>query len=313
MHFPADLRQKISELTAGLQVRSLADAAKTVSDRYRRTVTADLQIQNEIEAKAYIAARLPATFGVAGEVLTRLNNIWSEMQPQSILDLGAGPGTATLAARQIWPNLSATLVERNRYLQAIGEQLLETGDWKAQSLHAFMPENHDIVIASYVLNEIADLSSLIERFWASAAKAFVIIEPGTPQGYDVVIKARDILLRQGAFIAAPCPHHFTCPLINSGMWCHFSKRIERSQLHRLLKEEASLPYEDEKFSYLVATRQGFEHPTFRTLGHPHGEKLVEIETCQQNGSFEIIKKSRRDPEFKKIKRLDWGDAYFDEV
>ena len=36
-------------------------------------------------------------------------------------------------------------------------------------------------------------------------------------------------------------------------WCHFSQRLARSRDHMLLKD-ASVPFEDERYSYVVATR-----------------------------------------------------------
>ena len=36
-------------------------------------------------------------------------------------------------------------------------------------------------------------------------------------------------------------------------WCHFSQRLPRSRDHMLLKD-ASVPFEDERYSYVVVTQ-----------------------------------------------------------
>jgi hypothetical protein len=37
-------------------------------------------------------------------------------------------------------------------------------------------------------------------------------------------------------------------------WCHFSQRLPRSRDHMLLKD-ADVPFEDERYSYVVVTRE----------------------------------------------------------
>src|SRR5207244_3373275 len=73
-----------------------------------------------------------------------------------------------------------------------------------------------------------------------------------------ILAARDLLVAAGLRIAAPCPHSADCPIGPGTDWCHFSARVSRSSLHRQVKG-GSLPYEDEKFSYVAAV-----HPEARS-------------------------------------------------
>ncbi|WP_228984764.1 small ribosomal subunit Rsm22 family protein, partial [Streptomyces sp. DH12] len=113
----------------------------------------------------------------------------------------------------------------------------------------------DLVTVSYVLNELTapDRAALVDAA-ADAAQAVVIVEPGTPDGYARVIEARDRLIAAGFHVAAPCPHSAACPIVPGTDWCHFSARVSRSSLHRQIKG-GTLAYEDEKFSYVAATRR----------------------------------------------------------
>ncbi|PKA62852.1 hypothetical protein AXF42_Ash019435 [Apostasia shenzhenica] len=76
------------------------------------------------------------------------------------------------------------------------------------------------------------------------------------------------LLRNGAFVVAPCSHDGRCPLENTSKYCHFVQRLERTSSQRayklafvellLLQRSKGEPlrgFEDEKFCF-VALRRG---------------------------------------------------------
>lgn len=89
------------------------------------------------------------------------------------------------------------------------------------------------------------------RALGAARVALVVVEPGTPRGFQQILEARTQALASGAAILAPCPHDATCPMQGSD-WCHFAARVERSRTQRQLKG-GELGWEDEKFSYVVIT------------------------------------------------------------
>ncbi|PZP57277.1 MAG: hypothetical protein DI586_00945 [Micavibrio aeruginosavorus] len=313
MQLPANLRARIDALLSSENKKFLSSAAQNVSLKYRRESSApSLQISSMDEAKAYVATRLPATWCAVTKALQAYLEIDPEIKINSILDLGAGPGTAALAAQNIWPDCSATLFEPNPHLSEIGQKLFEGGDWQnARLQNISIEKRYDLVLSSYVLNEIdSDLEDILQNIWAAAESALVIIEPGTPLGYSTILRARDYFTSIGANIAAPCPHESTCPLRDTDKWCHFSVRVDRSRLHLQTKPDARLSYEDEKFSYLIVTRHKTPKPRLRALGQPHGQKVVTLETCQDRGQFEILQLSRRDSDYKLLRKIDWGDAAY---
>ena len=80
----------------------------------------------------------------------------------------------------------------------------------------------------------------------------IAVEPGNPAGWSRILQVRERLIALGAHIAAPCPHAFACPVVAPD-WCH-SRRVARSRMHRRIKF-ADVPWEDEKFIYLAASRE----------------------------------------------------------
>jgi ribosomal protein RSM22 (predicted rRNA methylase) len=315
MALPTALRERMETLLQGVSTEELATQYKTMSDRYRRMAgTTGFQIANRLEALAYMAARMPATYGAVAHVLYQMQKALPNFTPATILDIGAGPGTATQVCFEAWSDIQhATLIEPNPHLREISTDLLAESacTFNAHSLAtAPLDTPHDLVLLSYVLNELPEAEMLknLERIWAVTAKTFVIIEPGTPLGYELILKIRDRLIAAGASIAAPCPHHATCPLQGTDKWCHFSTRIDRSTTHRRMKNTDGLSYEDEKFSYLVATRLTPDLPAARILGHPHGNKLVTLELCNADGTHTNKTFSKRDSFYKQAGKAKWGDS-----
>jgi ribosomal protein RSM22 (predicted rRNA methylase) len=149
---------------------------------------------------------------------------------------------------------------------------------------------------------------VIARLWEAARLAFIIIEPGTPRGFALIREVRSQLLAWGAHMLAPCPREDACPVTGSD-WCHFAARVERTSLHRRVKE-AELNYEDEKFSYVAVVREVLPLPGARIVRRPvHQPGLITLETCTPRG-FETVRATKRNREqFRAARQADWGDPF----
>lgn len=155
----------------------------------------------------------------------------------------------------------------------------------------------------------AALAGTVERLWAATQGLLVLVEPGTPAGYQRLLAVRDQLIAAGGVILAPCPHQQPCPLAAPD-WCHFSQRLARSRDHRLAKG-AETPFEDEKFSYLVVARPGVAAgvPTPRVLAPPRaGKPGIELKLCTPAGALENRFAARRDKAAYAVARRDRGVA-----
>jgi ribosomal protein RSM22 (predicted rRNA methylase) len=103
------------------------------------------------------------------------------------------------------------------------------------------------------------------------------------------------------------PHAAPCPIVAPD-WCHFSRRVARSRLHRLAKD-GDVPWEDEKFIYLAASRTGDPHPMARVLARPRvASGAIRLKLCNPTGQLEewLVTKRQGDA-FKVARRIDWGD------
>ena len=255
---------------------------------------------------SYLATRFPATYAAVLYVLAKLPPC------QKILDLGAGPATASLAALELWPDIDEiTLIEKSLDAISLGKQLLshKNTTWLRQDLASVEKfPAADLAIFSYSLGELQQFEPLLDRL--KHIPMIAIIEPGTPFGYRNILRARSRLLELGFALIAPCPHAKPCPLKGDN-WCHFSTRLERTKLHRFLKE-GSRGFEDEKFSYLVVSFRPIARASgSRILRHPQkGSGHVRLVLCTPDGTEEELVVSRKDKELYKAARdAEWGASF----
>jgi ribosomal protein RSM22 (predicted rRNA methylase) len=315
MQLPPALRQAVDMALDGIPARDLAGASELLSQRYRAELRDGcLHISDDLSARAYLAARLPATYAAIRTALDAVAAVRPEFTPKRLLDFGAGPGTALWAAHDRWPELdAATLIEASASMRKFGAEFAPASGVAAVDWRTDVPASgrNDLVTLAYVLDELdpGQRAALIGQLWSLTGDTLLIVEPGTPAGYRRILDARDALLQQGANMLAPCPHGRACPLIAPD-WCHFSRRVARSRAH-LQAKGAEVPWEDEKFGYLAVSRNSATLPAARVIAPPRaGSGKVELKLCESGGAARAVLVTKREGDrYKQAKRLDWGGAW----
>jgi ribosomal protein RSM22 (predicted rRNA methylase) len=313
---PFELRAALDHLTTGISRKDLAVRAAVQSQNYRAGGGSQA-IRSRDNALAYAFTRLPATYAAAIAVFNALREVRG-FEPRSLLDVGAGPGTAAFAAAEAFAGLAdIRLVEANADMRQLGSALLARAARPALLAASYYGSlalaptiaPADLVVASYMAGELApiELASFAQALWAATAQALVVIEPGTPAGYQRIMQIRNLLIRAGAHVAAPCPHERDCPLVAPD-WCHFAQRLPRSRDHQRVKG-ASLPFEDEKFSYVVMSRVPPHRVDARVLAPPMVTKsAVTAKLCTAQGVVADSAARRDGDAYRRRKSWRWGDA-----
>lgn len=304
MQLPASLRGAIEDYIGDTPLRDLQRAADELSRHYREHKrTQSAPIAPGLRAKAYLAIRFAATFAAVSRVLAYVT------PPRSVLDLGAGPGTAALAAMHGLSGIeSVSLVESDVALREAGRVLLPGAQWLTHDFTTAALPPHDLVIAAWSLGETASPVDAALQAWKAAQSTLVIVEPGTTQSFARIRAIRERLIAEGAGLAAPCPSHGPCPM-DSKDWCHFSQRVERTALHRRLKG-GTLAYEDEKFCYLVFTRTAPQAVANRIVRHPQIQpNLISLQVCTGERIEERKITHRNKDAWRAARKAVWGDAW----
>ena len=326
MQLPKSLADGIESLIEGRDLKAIRRAAEELSRNYRAE-RPQIALGTPEHRLAYLLVRSPATYAAVFAVLKEVRERVGKVR--SVLDLGAGPGTAAWTATEVFPELErVTLIERDPEMASLGKRLaaghevLRRAEWITSDLRSAKFEAHDLVVAAYALGELPGRdarqgvsgdgpTAIFTKAWGAAQKAFAIVEPGTPRGFASLLPLREALLEQGQHILAPCPTDARCPMAERpGDWCHFAARLERTSLHRRLKS-GELGYEDEKFSYLVFTRgqQASQAPA-RILRHPvHGKGHIKLTLCEAPYLRETTVPRSDGDAFREARRAKWGDAW----
>src|SRR3978361_1835358 len=289
---PAELKSALDAKLHGLSRTEAAGRAAVISRTYRGG-GGSTGIKSETDALAYAPARTLATDAAVTASLNARCEIRPDFAPKTLLDVGAGPGTASWAAAEAFSSLqSFTLLDANSALRALALDFCRVstrlhgvayrqGEARVELAKA---DPADLVVASYMIGEIGDAErkALAELMWGKTRDTLLIVEPGTPAGDSRILGVRAQLIAAGAHVVAPCPHDGLCPLLAPD-WCHFIQRLPRSQAHRQVKG-AELPFEDEKFAYVALARAPVPRPAARVLTQPVLTKVeVTVKLCTRKG------------------------------
>jgi ribosomal protein RSM22 (predicted rRNA methylase) len=317
---PAELRAAFDAKLQGVSRSDAAARAALISQTYRDG-GGSAGIRTETDALAYALVRMPATYAAVTASLNALYEIAPHFKPSSLLDVGAGPGTAAWAATETFPSLQAVaLLDTNGALRRLALDLAgsstrlrnmsyASGEARAALADA---EPADLVVASYMIGEMneAERNVLAELMWQKTRDTLLVIEPGTPTGYAKILALRAQLIAAGAHVAAPCPHDNACPLVAPD-WCHFTQRLARSRAHKQIKA-AELPYEDEKFIYVALTRAPVVQHRARVLAQPVVTKIaVTAKLCTDNGVVGAVAPRRDKTAYARFRKYRWGDIAFE--
>ena len=168
---PAELKAALEARLEGRSRNDVAARAAVISKTYRDGGTSSA-IKSETDALAYALARMPATYAAVSACLNALSEARPGFAPQTLLDIGAGPGTASWAASEAFPSLTSfALLDANPALRALALDLqrestrfgglkYDAGEARGALAKA---DSADLIIASYLIGELdeAERKSLV--------------------------------------------------------------------------------------------------------------------------------------------------------
>ena len=317
MKIPDLLEIAIEEEMQGIKITELKGIAQELSNRYMNEKrSGQTLLSKEKEALAYLGIRMPATFCAVMTALKHTLNVAKSCDIKTVLDIGAGTGSAVWAINEQIDTEKIICLEREDAMRKVGQSLMKKNDnlskveWiDADITKAENIKGADLIISSYMINELKpeERTKVIQKLLNLESKIILIIEPGTPEGFKNIREIQKTAIKNGAYIIAPCTHQQECELPEND-WCHATVRVERSKVQKILKS-GDLPYEDEKFSYIAISKENFGTAESRILRHPIIETgKITLKICT-NGNIQqkVITKKEKEL-FKQAKKKKCGDS-----
>ncbi len=161
---PAELKAALDAKLHGFSRSDAASRAAAISQTYREG-GGSAAIRSETDALAYALARMPATYAAVIASLNALREVAPDFAPESLIDVGAGPGTAVWAAAEAFPSLQDFgLLDANGAFRALaldlasGSARLRDIRYRHREARAALADADpaDLVMASYMIGEIGE-------------------------------------------------------------------------------------------------------------------------------------------------------------
>lgn len=238
------------------------------------------------DAESYALYYLPINFI---KVLRALSHCRIDSTKQiSMLDFGAGPGTASLAAKANFKNIAAiTQIEKSLSMQKVSQKLSEHNINYSSGLESSSGQ-FDLIICANSINELnfanagKVLIQLISRLKEEGV--LMLLEPALLKITRDMMKLRDILLSHISVIY-PCTHNNFCPLLqNEKEWCHTELDWQRPLLTRQLDELLGFNKHKLKTSLFIFKKGGSPIQGERVINFPVKRKYgKETMLCGPNG------------------------------
>jgi hypothetical protein len=147
---PAALQAAIARFADDVAPKDLAARSASLTRAYRSGAPSSV-VADDRDVAAYLTTRLPATYAAMAAALAAVKERAPRFAPTRLLDAGSGPGTASWAAADIWPQLeSITMLDRNPHLLSAARTLASTSDHPSLSTAQFVPG--DLLAHSLVSN-----------------------------------------------------------------------------------------------------------------------------------------------------------------
>ncbi len=248
--------QEVKEVAAGIRTLSLGLTRA-------RELAGTHYMDDPRLLGAYLLFYWPVSYAQGRQVLGEL-----QQRPRAVLDLGSGPGPLAFAALDAGA-AEVTAADRSRPALSLARDLaaeageaLATREWDPHRTGEMPTTGLDAVVMSHLLNEVfgaADSglgrrAALVERALAALRPggSVVLIEPALRDTSRQLLQLRDVLVRRGYAVQAPCLFRGDCPaLLKSSDWCHAERGWTMPPLLEALARAAGLHKEALKMSYLI--------------------------------------------------------------
>lgn len=251
-------------------------------------------------ASAYTAFYLTTNIPKFQGIIPWLPQRWLEdLKQSSLIDIGAGPGTFSIAFREwVGAAIEVLQIETSQIMRDQAQKLwngLYPDEKLSQSKSSLRDlRSQKMALFGHSANEMGP-ETVLNYIQDIEPDHILFIEPGTKEFFPQMLQIRHSLLGLGYNILFPCPSHDQCPLASSVHdWCHQFIHIKQSaDVERLAqmvrKDRRLLPLTVQAFS-----KHNYSQDTKTRIVRVFAESKFSFEwdVCElnQNKHFQIMKR-----------------------
>lgn len=165
----------------------------------------------------FASTNMPKLPAVLRWLPAELAESWKQFQ---LIDVGAGPGTFSLAWKELGGVLPPMMIETSRLMRDQAQALMK-GLYGEEALFK-VPTNTAprLMLFGHSLNEMGPQQAL-QLVEEHRPAALLLIEPGTKEVFQQMLQLREKLIARDWKILYPCAAQTTCPWQDSTQdWCH---------------------------------------------------------------------------------------------
>lgn len=236
-----------------------------------------------------------------------------ELKKAVFIDVGAGPGTFSLAFRE-WAGKSRVYQIETSQKMKEQARLLWDGLYEADALEQKIPlqlEDKKVMFFGHSANEMGPKIAL-DYISKVNPDHIIFLEPGTKSFFKEMLIMRSTLLENGWNQVYPCTTHDRCPMEKTDNWCHqYLHHVHSQELERMSQKVGI------NRRYMAMTLQVFSKDTnFKTLSSKiiqvKGETKFSFEwvICNEHNKLieaQVMKRGMDRSELKRIESLCAGE------
>jgi ribosomal protein RSM22 (predicted rRNA methylase) len=171
-----------------------------------------------LESTAYTVGRMISSYSALVRILSEVKKRIPHYNPTSMLDFGTGPGTAIWASRYLWPITHASAVDLSKSMLSIAANIASSvfkmDSFEIKRHLTLTNQTYPLVVSSFALTELSSDSyrgQIIDALWKSCSDTLVLVDRGTPLGFEAIVKARDQIVKKSSEKNEDC--HIVAPVI----------------------------------------------------------------------------------------------------
>lgn len=292
-----------------------SDLLKAIEELSRKFTTDRDKIgdylKDERLVSAYTAFYLLTNIPKLSAVMKWMPEAWlKDIQECALIDLGSGPGTFSLAWKELFGSSEFLQVETSPVMRKQARKLWDGLYSPDEMKQEGNPAGNKILLFGHSANEMGAEAAMsyIEKY---SPEHILFIEPGTKEFFSKMLNIRKAILASGWHVLYPCPEETECPMKGTDNWCHQFVHVSHDPEVERLSQMMKLDRKLLPLTVQVYSRKAYPRVDERLVRvYPETKFSFEWQVCHHNvlEEYQVMKRGMDKATEKQIGNLLSGEG-----